>query len=286
MKRARDHANSATLLGLLTPFRQDHQFAYKRSVFGKLLSEYKFQDECPKDLHESTIFTDRMMRLKLTNPFDSRHTYSKFHCRPFLNLLTILRYQKLHISQVHYLLSITEDIGSDLKLMKEILNVFSKYPEYEDDVIDRFMKDFKITTKERKKEVSRSTKPLLDWAKQVGLVSVQKDGWCLITEKGLPVQNFYSSFFPIWLDQLDFAPASQAALLLIYMYAHIQGARVNPGKLPAEDRETLKSLNLKFGLWNQSLTRLKMPVDFDLNYDIHLEWRESVLSYVEKLKKE
>lgn len=286
MKRARDHANSATLLGLLTPFRQDHQFAYKRSVFGKLLSEYKFQDECPKDLHESTIFTDRMMRLKLTNPFDSRHTYSKFHCRPFLNLLTILRYQKLHISQVHYLLSITEDIGSDLKLMKEILNVFSKYPEYEDDVIDRFMKDFKITTKERKKEVSRSTKPLLDWAQQVSLVSVQKDGWCLITEKGLHVQNFYSSFFPIWLDQLDFAPASQAALLLIYMYAHIQGARVNPGKLPAEDRETLKSLNSKFGLWNQSLTKLKTPVDFDLNYDIHLGWRESVLSYVEKLKKE
>lgn len=192
------------------------------------------------------------------------HAYSKFHCRPFLNLLTILRYQKLHISQVHYLLSVTEDIGSDLKLMKEILYIFSRYPEYEEDVIGRFMKDFEITTKEQKKEVTRSTKPLWDWAQQVGLVSVQKDGWCLITEKGLHVQNFYSSFFPIWLDQLDFAPASQAALLLIYTYAYIQGARINPRKLPTEDKETLKSLNSKFGLWNQSLTRLKTPVDFDL----------------------
>jgi len=226
------------------------------------------------------------MRLKLTNPFDSRHTYLKFHCRPFLNLLTILRYQKLHISQVHYLSSITEDIGSNLKLMKEILNIFVRYPEYEEDIIGRFMKDFEITTEKQKREVTRSTKPLLDWAQQVGLVNVQKDGWCIITEKGLHAQNFYSSLFPIWLDQLDFAPASQAALLLVYMYAYIQGARVNPGRLPTEAKETLKSLNAKFGLWNQALTKLKIPVDFDLNYDVHLEWRESVLGYIEKLKKD
>ena len=284
MKRARDHANNASFLGLVIPTSQNHQFVYRRSVFGKLLSEYKFEDECPKDLHESAIFTDRMMRLKLTNPYDSRHTYSKFHCRPFLNVLTILRYQKLHISQVHYLLSITEDIGSNLKLMKKIMKSFSRYPEYEEDVISRFMKDFEITTREQKKEVGRSTKPLLDWAQQVGLLGVQKDDWCFITEKGLHVQTFYSSFFPIWLDQLDFAPAFQASLLLIYMYAYIQGFRINPEKLPPEAKKTLKSLNLKFDLWDQSLRKLKQPFDFDLNYDIPLEWRESVLNYIEKLK--
>lgn len=285
MKRARDHANNASFLGLLIPTRQDHQFVYRRSVFGKLLSEYKFEDECPKDLHESAIFTDRMMRLKLTNPYDSRHTYSKFHCRPFLNVLTILRYQNLHISQVHYLLSITEDVSSNLQLMKKILKIFSRYPTYEEDAIVRFMKDVKITTREKKKEVGRSTKPLLDWAQQVGLLGVQEDNWCFITEKGLKVQKFYSSFFPIWFDQLDFDPAFPSSLLLIYMYAYIQGFRINPEKLPAEAKKTLKSLNLKLHLWNQSLKKLKQPVDFDLNYDIPLEWRESVLAYVEKIRK-
>ena len=284
LKRARDHAHNASLLGLLIPTRQNHQFTYRRSIFGKLLSKYMFEDECPKDLHESAIFTDRVMRLKLTNPYDSRHTYSKFHCRPFLNVLTILRYRNLHISQVHHLLSITEDIGSNSKLMKKILNVFLRYPEYEEDVVSRFMKDFKITTKERIKEVGRSTKPLLDWAQQVGLLGVQEDDWCFIREKGLKVQRFYSSLYPIWFDRLGFDPAFPSALFLIYMYGYIQGFRINPKKLPAETKKILRSLNQKFDLWNQSLKRLKAPIDFDLNYDIPLEWRESVLGYIEKLE--
>ena len=225
-----------------------------------------------------------MMRLKLTNPYDSRHTYSKFHCRPFLNVLTILRYRNLHISQVHHLLSITEDIGSNSKLMKKILNLFSRYPEYEEDVISRFMKDFEITTEEQKREVGRSTKPLLDWAQQVGLLGVQEDNWCFIREKGLKVQKFYSLLFPIWLDQLGFDPAFPSSLLLIYMYGYIQGFRINPEKLPAEAKKTLRSLNQKFDFWNQSLKRLKRPIDFDLNYDVPLEWRESVLGYIEKLE--
>ena len=285
MKRAREHANNASLLGLLVPSRRDHQFVYRRSIYGKLLSKYKFEDECPKDLHESAIFTDRMMRLKLTNPYDSRHTYARFHCRPFLNVLTILRYRNLHISQIHYLSSITEDISNNLQLMKKILKFFSDYPTYEEDSIARFMKDVKITTRKKKKEVGRSTKPLLDWAQQVGLLGVQKDYWCFITEKGLQVQKFYSSFFPIWVDQLDFDPAFPSSLLIVYMYAYILGFRINPKKLPTKASKTLKSLNSKFRLWNQSLTRLKHPIDFDLNYDIPLERRTSVLGYIEKIRK-
>ena len=189
------------------------------------------------------------------------------------------------MSQVHYLLSITDDISSNLKLMKRLLDSFSKYPEYEEAAIDRFMKDFEITTRQQKKEITRSTKPLLDWAQQVGLMTVQEDDWCLITEKGLQVQKFYSSFHPIWLDQLDFAPAFQAGLLIIYMYAYTLGSRINPNKFPDEARESLKSLNSKFDLWDQYLRKLKQPVDFDLNYDVPLEWRESVLGYIGRLTK-
>lgn len=289
LKRARDHANNASLLGLLVPIRKKHQFVYRRSIFGKLLSKYKFEDEFPKDLHESAIFTDRMMRLKLTNPYDSRHTYSSFRCRLFLNLLTILKYQKLHISQVHYLSSLKNDIGSNLRIMKETLKTLSKYPSYEEGVVGRFMKDFQITTKERKKEVPRSTKPLLDWAQQADLLGVQEerdDGyWCFIKEKGLIAQKFYSSLFPIWYDQLGFDPAFPSALLAIYMSAYVQGLRINPQKLPTKVRRKVKSLNSKFGLWNQTLTKLKQPVDFDLNYDVPVEWRESVVGYFKDIRK-
>lgn len=283
MKRAREHASNASFLGLLEPTRQNHQFLYRRSVFGKLLSNYKFEDECPKDLHESSIFTDRMMRLKLTNPYDSRHTYSEFHCRPFLNVLTILKYRNLHISQIHYILSITGDIGNSPKLMKRILKKISRYPEYEENSIVRFMKDCEITTRKKRKEVGRSTKPLLDWAQQVGLLSVQEDKWCFITEKGLKVQEFYSSLFPIWFGRLGFDPAFPSSLLVLYMCAYIQGFRINAKNLPYKAKRALRSLNSKFGLWNQTLTMLKQPVDFDINYDVPVEWRESVFGYFENV---
>ena len=283
LKRARDHASNASILGLLIPTREDHQFIYQRSVFGKLLSKYKFEDECPKDLHESALFTDRMMRLKLTNAYDSRNTYFRFHCRPFLNMLTILRYKKLHISQIHYLLSLTTDIGSNPKLMKRILKNLSKYPEYEENIISHFMKDFGIITQKQKREIGRSTKPLLDWAQQVGLLGVQDDNWCFIREKGLKAQEFYSSLFPIWFDQLGFDPAFPAAILVAYMYGYIQGFSINPEKLPVKAKKTLRSLSQKLGLWNQSLKKIKQPIDFDLNYDIPVEFRGTVLGHIQKL---
>jgi len=182
-------------------------------------------------------------------------------------------------------LSITEDIGSNSKLAKKILKFFSKYPSYEEDSIARFIRDVKITTREKRAEVGRSTKPLLDWAQQVGLLSVQEDDWCFISEKGLKVQEFYSSFFPVWFDQFDFDPAYPCSLLLIYIHAFVEGRRISAQKLPAKAKKALRSLNSKFGLWNQSLTKLKQPVDFDLNYDIPIEWRKSVLTHVKSIKK-
>lgn len=249
-----------------------------------MLSKYTFQDECPKDLHESAIFTDRMMRLKLTNPYDSRSTYSRFHSRPFLNILTILRHQRLHISQIHYLLSITKDIGSNSDLMKSIVQTFSKYPMYKERAISDFLKDFKITSEYEMREIGRSTKPLLDWAQQVGLLGLEEDKWCFITEKGLEVQRFYSSLRPIWFDELGFDPTLPSSLLLVYMWAYIHDSEIDLHKLSTEAKRNVDILNSKLNIWTPSLSRLKEPIDFDLNYDIPYELRKTVLGHISRLK--
>ena len=288
LKRARDHANNASFLGLLTPIhvKHEHEFFYNRSVYGELLSKYKFEDSCPKDLHESAIFTDRMMRLKLTNPYDSLHTYSKFHCRPFLNILTALGNQNpLHLSQIHYISSLKQDICDKPEEIKNLVQILSKYPKYQDDSVDRFMKDFKINTRNKKREVSRSTKPLLDWLQQVGLVSTQENDWYFISEKGVKVQKFYSTFFPIWFDQLDFDPSFHSALLLIYLNAYVTGDSLNIDKFTNEAKKALNQLQTKFGLWDRSFKKLTHPIDFDLNYDVPVDARQSVLGYIQKINK-
>lgn len=116
LKRARDHALNCSILGLSVPIPHGNSFRYTKSPVGNLLSKYSFENECPYDLHESAIFVDRMMKLKLTNAYDSRKTYSKFHTRSFLSLQTILKYRPLHLSQINYLLSTYNDLNIDPKL--------------------------------------------------------------------------------------------------------------------------------------------------------------------------
>ena len=285
LKRARDHANNASILGLLVPIPlpHKHEFVYRRSIFGDMLSQYRFEEECPKDLRESAIFTDRIMRLKLTNPYDSRGTYSKFHSRPFLNILTVLRYQNLHIAQVHHLLSLTCDVSSDKELVKKTLDSFSAYAEYDENAIAQFVKDFKLTPKKVQREIGRSTKPLLDWAEQLDLLGVKENNWYFIKERGLAAQKFYSTLYPIWFDELGFDPAFASALLLVYMFASIKDFKINLEKLPSKAREVLESLNKQFDLLDLSSKRLKRLIDFDLNYDIPIEWRDTVIGHVKKL---
>jgi hypothetical protein len=200
-----------------------------------------------------------------------------------MNVLTILKNQRLHISQIHYLLSITKDIGSDSDLLKDIVKTFSKYPIYEEGAIADFLKDFKITSEHKMREIGRSTKPLLDWAQQIGLLGLEEDNWCFITEKGLEVQRFYSNLKPIWFDQLGFDPTIPSSLLLTYMWAYIHNREINPHKFPNEARKNVSLMNSKLNLWTQSLSRLKEPLDFDLNYDIPFELRKTVLGHMRRL---
>ena len=286
LKRARDHALNASILGFFIPIRQDHQFLYVKSRTGYLLEKYEFSQECPNDLHESSIFIDRMMRLKLTNPYDSRRTYSRFHVRPFLSLLTILKHLNLHISQIHYLLSQTNDLASNPAAARKLLGILSKYPSYDDKSITQFNKNFKLEDKKTQKEMMRSTKPLLDWGQQGGLLTLGKDYWCTITEKGLEAQKYYAQYFPMWQDWLPFNSPLASALLIIYINALNKGIRINRNKFGSESREILDILQSKYNLWQSSFSHLIRPIDFDLNYDVSYGLRDDVYLYLNQLSED
>jgi len=283
LKRARDHALNASILGFFVPVPQDHQFAYVKSPVASLLDQYSFDQPCPNDLHESAIFVDRMMRLKLTNAYDSRHTYSRFHTRPFLSVLTALAPQRLHIAQIHYLLGQTKDLASNEELTRKLLDTFAKYPSYDEKSVPRFIRDFKLGDKLTVKEMRRSTKPLLDWMQQGGLLTLDKDNMLSITENGSQVKDYYSKYFPIWYDSLPFDASLSAAVLSLYTYGIIRNLRVERKKLEPNVRETLEVLQSNFKVWDSSFSRLRSPIDFDLNYDVPFELRPEVTSHLNNL---
>src|SRR2546427_3269865 len=47
LKRARDHALNASLLGFFVPIPQDHEFLYAPTPIADQLQSYKFDQECP-----------------------------------------------------------------------------------------------------------------------------------------------------------------------------------------------------------------------------------------------
>lgn len=286
LKRARDHALNASMLGFFIPIPQDHQFLYARSPIADELSRYTFDQGCPSDLHESAVFVDRMMKLKLTNAYDSRRTYSRFHTRPFLSILKVLRDLKLHISEIHYLLSQTRDLAVSSTTTRKLLHIFAEYPPYDEKSIPRFMKDFKLEDKKTLKEIGRSTKPLVDWMRQGGLLTLDKDNWATITENGFEVQKYYSELFPIWYDWLPSDGVLSAAILIAYNHAMAKGLRIERKRLNKDAIETLHELQAKFALWNASFSRLSRRVDFDVNYDVPFELRGDVTTQVNQLAKD
>lgn len=275
LKRARDHALNSAYLGLLIPIHRNHGFAYVKSPVGGLLDGYTFEDECPKDTHEAAIFIDRMMRFKLTNSYDSRRTYSKFHTRPFLSILSILKHQNAHISQLHYLLSIRDDLTYCPKIAKDTLAKLTKYPSSDEKAIERFNRDFGLDTKRERMEIGRSTKPLVDWCRQAGLITYDEKGWCRITEHGGLAQKIYSQYVPIWYDKLGWNAPLQSAVILLYLHAQIINKKIDKNKLRREDRDALHELQERYALWDK-FTKLKYKVDFDFYYDVPVNMREQV----------
>jgi hypothetical protein len=286
LKRARDHALNASILGFFVPIPHGHGFVYAKTPIADLLCPYDFDQSCPYDLHENAIFVDRLMKLKLGNAYDSRHTYSSFHTRPLLSVLTVLAHQKLHIAQIHYLLSQKNDLAINPSLSRKILKTFAKYPSYNEESVKRFIDDFGLGDKLVLKEMGRSTKPLLDWAQQGGLLTLGKDNWCIITENGLEAQKYYSKYSPIWYDLLPFNATLSAALLILFAYGLMKNLRVDRKKLEPNAMDALRDLQSRFSVWNSSFSFLDKPIDFDLNYDVPYNLREEVGIHLSDLAKD
>jgi len=131
-RRARDHLLNAAYLGLVTR-SSSRPFSYKPTPVGQLLKKYRFIDECPKDMVEKAIFTDRLMRFKLTNIYDLqiRRTYQDYLTRPFVYLLTLLSHRPLHIFQIYQALGEKQsDPYLHPKVVEKVLSDFSEFPSY------------------------------------------------------------------------------------------------------------------------------------------------------------
>lgn len=278
LKRARDHALNLTYLGLFIPHRYDHGFRYAVSPAGHLLEGYGFHDDFPRGLEESAVFIDRMLRMKLTNAYDSRTTYRRFRTRPFLSLLTVLKMQALHIDQVHYLLGVKEDLATDKRDTEELHSLFSRYTSNED--IVRFDKKFRLNGKLTRAEIGRTSKPLLDWCYQAGIAEMDNEFWCRIKENGVIAVNFYSRLAPVWWGDLGFDGQLQAALLLFYMALGSEGKRAERKWFEKGSFEALQALQEKLGVFDSSYSRLVKRLDFDFYYDVPVELRKGVRELV------
>ena len=282
LKRAREHAANAAYLGLLIPVRDGNKFRYITSPIGHLLGKYEFDDACPKNANETSIFIDRMMRLKLTNAYDSRNTYAKFHTRPFLSLLAILKHQALHINQIHYLLGIKDDFAMNISMTKQLLKLFSKY-SFDDSSIKLFDRKFGLTDKLTREEIGRSTKPLLDWCLQGGLISVDTNYWCRIKENGVIALNQYSDYLPLWYEQFGEQKELATAVLMLYSLANLMRKKVDFQSLDGESKEIIRELQKKYSLFGKNFSALARKIDFDFHYDVPVKARSEVLDVFQNI---
>jgi len=295
-RRARDHLLNAAYLGLVTK-SEKRPFNYEPTPVGGLLRNYRFVDECPKDTLEKAIFTDRLMRLKLTNIYDLqfKKTYRDYLTRPFLYILTLLRYQPLHIFQIYHALG---ERNSEPNLnpegVKKVLEDFSKYPNYDEKAIDRFC-DVYDFDKAKRTETRRSAKPMMDWCEQLGLVFRDGD-WYFISELGLSVQERYLRQVPVWFYSLGDGAEFKAALILAYLAAQEKAVRITKSFLKSEVKGMLAGENVEnlladaqeeLGVQIFDSTFLRIgTVDFDFFYDIPIGLRSAVLALFQNCVKE
>jgi len=168
-------------------------------------------------------------------------------------------------------------------LLRARIDIFSSYRSFDEEEFERFIEDYHLSDEKTRREIGRSTKPLLDWVQQGNLLTRDKQGWCLISENGKAVQEFYANYYPIWYDQLGFNAPLQSAILLISQWGYQQNIRLDRSGLLAEYQDALKDLSTRFEVWNKFLTKLTRPIDFSLDYDIPYNQRAEVEAHIEKL---
>ncbi len=183
MRRGRDHLNDLVSLGLVMRIKTTEGLQYSKNPITKLLTQYKFKDSCPKDLFETAFFANCLAKMKLDDPNYSKRTYKEYRCRHLLNILALLENGHLHVSQIQYARSTKKDLLSNSKELNKLKKLFLKYPKRKINVVKDFINSYYQTEKE-KKEIDRSTIPVIRWLQQAGLVFLDHDNWAYITDKG------------------------------------------------------------------------------------------------------
>lgn len=296
MRRARDHLLTSSYLGLLT--REGHPFGYSSTELGKMLRKYGEQEECPKDTLEEAVFTDRILRLKLTNVYDMqwKHQYKDLRSRPCLYILEILsRTQKLH---EHQIATATggkrcDPIIEDTKTKKIVERVLRYSNGTEERLID-FYKYYRIGEKD-KKNMTRNIRPLLDWCQSVGLVGfeeIEDKRWYYLEERGKKLLNHYRKKFPLWFEDLGDVPSAKAAILLFYQYSLDSGFvfdtilshTIKVGLTTAKIYELIGEIEEATGLTiTNSHSGNHQEIDFTLDYDVPPDAKEEVTGYLREV---
>jgi hypothetical protein len=278
-RRARDHAMNCVLLGLLRHNAKDST-KYEPTTVSADLRRYSFSDSCPKDLHETAFFADRLCRLKLDNAQLRGETYTGFRVRPLVNMLRILSSKPLHIYQIHYLLSANEDFVMDPWTESSMRRKVEPYDATKDPDGTKFFKKF-IKTDLEYDEAFRSTKPLLDWCYQAGLVYCDQNYWYRISQKGLMALEYHKRLKPVWYEDFVFDPDAHSALLLVLNAAYSVRKAVDLSALSSYEKGIVRELRdiVEFKMGGD---QLKYGVAFELDSDVPASRRASIESQAKK----
>jgi len=282
-RRARDHVMNCILLGLLRKNASD-PYVYEPTSIASKLSGYKFDDGCPKDIDEMALFADRLCRLKLDNVQLKGEAYDDFRVRPLMNILRILENRPIHIYQIHYLLSARKDFIGDPATENRMKRILSPYVVDDKDSPERFFKNY-IKNRREEDEAFRSTKPLLDWCQQAGLVYADEQHWYRISEKGISALRLHKNRYPVWYEDFGFDPNACSSIALALNAAFSANASLNVGKLSNYEKTVLKGLHGVIPI-QKTKAKLTMPIVFELEMDIPYSERSAVQKHaVEILKK-
>lgn len=289
-RRARDHLETLLRMGLVWRTKVKGRFDYRATPAGEqLFKRYGFMDECPKDSFEEAVFISRLMRMKMTNPYERK--FIDFRTRPCLTALYSLSQTKLHLYHLGIILG---EKKADPYLNPAPIDVrvkeFSLYEPNEHSV-GKFLEQYGIENKEAK-SIRRDTKPILDWCRQLNLVSERHD-WYTLTDRGKVMLEHYKDICPIWYADLGDVPQAKSALLLLYDFLRSSGIphqfapeeRIRVGLFEGNIKDLLIEIekNVGVALFDKSYTRLIRDVDFSLWYDIPPRMHEDTLTLLKDL---
>jgi hypothetical protein len=287
-RRARDHLETARYLGLLSRIKKNSRFTHIPTLFGKMLEQYKYEDECPKDYIEESIFIDRVCRLKLSNVsyMQTPRGYESYRTRICLNILYTLKINNasLSIFQLGSILSNKKldpffDKTRIVTLCKRVKSISYK---------TRYLN--KLTTQDIK-NIRRDILPFIDWGEQLNLLRKNGD-LVLLTDRGIKVAELYSKMMPLWWEDFKYFPQIMAAVIILINYLKSKSQSLHI--------QSLLNQSIKWGLFNVQLSELiksilkKYPktvnapdilYDFSFEYDIPPDNHDEIINLIDQLIK-